>query len=147
MPYRRSKQPPWSPGQRHALSHLSPIQEEIFWILVEGGSERLPMVVNELRHSFPEVPHEALISDIEEAVVGLWTSGLITLCRYSRGPYGGCIDVPLEAAERILSLRNVLVSDTNEGYWRWDGHELGLDEVSLRVPERVLDAFRSEHGV
>ncbi len=104
------------------------------------------MVVNQLRHKFPGVPQEALISDIEEAVAGMWTSGLITLCRYERGPYGGCIDIPSEEAEKVLLLRDVLAWDVDGGYWRWQGGEFGLDEAVLQVPERVLDAFRSEHG-
>ncbi|MDP9350465.1 MAG: hypothetical protein M3P51_02830 [Chloroflexota bacterium] len=105
------------------------------------------MVVNRLHHSFPGVPCDALISDIEEAVVDMWTSGLITLCRYESGPYGGCKDIWSKEIERILSLRDVLVWDANGGYWRWQGSELGLDEVFLSVPERVLDAFRSERGL
>lgn len=147
MSYRSPKEQPWSPSQRQALSCLSPIQEEVLWLLVEGASEDVSMVVNQLRHELPGVPDEALISDIEEAVVGMWTSGLITVCRYERGPRGGCIDIPAEEAEKVLSLRDVLEWDVDGEYWRWQGSGFGLDEVSLCVPMKVLDAFRSEHGL
>ncbi len=146
MPYRRSKEQPWSPAQRQALSCLSPIQEEILWILVEGGEGDLGLVVNQLRRAFPDVPREALIPDIEDAIAAMRASGLIALCRYEKGPHGGCADIPPEEAERVLSLRDVLEWDAVGGYWRWQGGELGLDEVVLAVPRRVLDAFRADHG-
>ena len=126
---------------------LSPIQEAIMWILAEPGSADVQMVVNLLRLKFRDVPSDALIAEVEDAIAGMSTAGLIGFYRLEREPKRERVFIAPNDAEQYISLREMLTWDAIEGYWRWSDRDDSSNQWWLCVPQQVLRAFRDEHGI
>jgi hypothetical protein len=141
MSYRKPKRP-LSPAQKQALSQLTRMQEAILGEMVESGSEPLIFVANRLLRKFPEVPPEALLSDIADALEGLRAAGVVAFVRPNRRANEGQAGSAPEEMTDIVFPTDLLMWDAVGGYWRWGEGRPGTDKIHLDMPIQVLDAFR-----
>jgi hypothetical protein len=144
MSYRKPKRQ-LSPAQKQALSQLTRVQEAILGEMVEAGSEPLVFVANRLLRKFPEVPPEALLPDIADALEGLRAAG-VAFVRPNRRVNEGQAGSPPEEMTDIVSPTDLLTWDGVGGFWRWDEGRPTVDGIHLVMPIQVLDAFRLDYA-
>ncbi|HEX8598870.1 MAG TPA: hypothetical protein VF952_10195 [Chloroflexia bacterium] len=118
-------------GRPKKLS-LSPIQREIMWTL-EEDYETLPTVFNTVHVHFPEHLEISFADQISEAILGLYTMGLVEFSRQVTVKHGPAVRVVEQDESVAVESLKCVHYDAQVQSWGWDQGLYGDEHFALAV--------------
>jgi hypothetical protein len=115
----------------HQKLALTPLQNDILWLLEEAGSETLLTVLTTLIINETITASDSILYDVESAVRSLIRVGFLTMTKDIEKPGSNDVLVTPDELKSLQNLRSILDWNERKRCWTWNTDQGGPHPISL----------------